>query len=171
MTVAFPTFPSGHVPSADEMAALLPLFAKKTATQAVTSSTTLVNDNELFVSVLANATYEVDTFIIYDGAAGTAIKVGFTAPSGATLDWWNNGTSGGNTSFINTGPFWGWSAIGTSNTIGTAGAGSEGVCRPGGILVTSSTPGTFQLQWAQGSSNATAVHVFAGSTMTLRRVA
>lgn len=171
MTAPFPTFPAGHEPTAGEMQAILPLYVRKGADQSVTSSTALVNDSALFQSVLANATYEMYAFLIYDGASGTNLKIAFYGPSGATLDWMQDGNTGGNTSAGGT-TWWGYNTISTNNsTYGTVGAGSKLACRPSGLLITSSTAGTFGLQFAQGGSNATAVHVFTGSWMILRRVA
>lgn len=169
--MTMPTFPAGHEPGADEFAALLPIYVRKTVDESLASNTTLQNDDELFCAVAANITYEVDLFLIYDGATAGDLKFAFTGPTSATLDWVQGGlissadaTSGS--------MFVGASNIGTTNTVVTgAGAGVKLVTMPRGLLITSSTAGTFQLQWAQGTSSATATHVFAGSWMRLRRVA
>jgi hypothetical protein len=39
-----------------------------------------------------------------------------------------------------------------------------------GILIVASTAGTFQLQWAQNTSNASATRIFSNSYLCLRRV-
>lgn len=168
-------WPSGHVPTSSEVADLFsaaePVFKRKTADQSVTNSTTLVNDTELFLSVAANRTYVIDSFLIYDGAGATAFKLAFTGPSGATFDWWQDGNSGGNSAASGT-TWWGYNQIGTTNsTYGAAGAGSKLACRPAGILIVGANAGTFQLQFAQGSSSATATHLFTGSCLWARWVA
>ena len=135
------------------------------------SSTTLQDDDALFVTVLANASYEVQCFLIYDGAGASALKVAFAGPTSATFDWWQDGNSGGNSAAAGT-TWWGYNTISTTNsTYGATGAGSKLAARPAGLLITSSTAGTFKLQWAQGSSSATATHIFTGSYMYLRRLA
>lgn len=167
--MTYPTFPTAHEPTASEFQALLELYAPKTVDEAVTSSTTLQNDDELFLAVAASCVYELQAFLIYDGAGANGLKVGWTGPSGATLDWWLDGNSGGNSSSTGT-TYWGYTQIGSANNIGAAGAGSKLVCRPAGRLITSTTPGTLQLQWAQGSSSATATHIFANSYLRLKRI-
>jgi hypothetical protein len=53
-----------------------------------------------------------------------------------------------------------------------AGNGSVGMAfQPKGSIITSSTAGFVTLQWAQNTSNATALLVLAGSWMKLTRVA
>lgn len=169
--MTMPTFPANHITSSDDLKALLPYFVRKGSDQAVTSSTTLVNDNELFLTLLPNATYSISTFIIYDGAGASGLKLAFTGPTNSTMAWWTNSTSGGNTTFINSNDYWGYNDLTIlTNSVGCAGAGSKGVCRPGGFLTTGATSGTVQFQWAQGTSSATATHVFAGSCMVARRV-
>lgn len=166
---AFPTFPSGHVVSADEMQALLPLPVRKSANQSVTSSTTLVNDNELFLSVVANATYEMWMYLVYDADTVGQLKIGFTGPSGFLLDWTTGGESS-TTSGTSGVPYWGYAFAGSTINYGAAGGGTLMVARPSGILTTASTAGTFQLQWAQAASSATSTTVHVTSTMVLRRI-
>ena len=163
-------FASGRTPSDVDYAALLPLFARKTTDESVTSSTTLQNDDALSVSVLASCTYEVKLFLVYDAATSGDLKFGFTGPAFATFDWVQGGLL--NTADASFGSF----AMDFKNATATAivtgaGAGTKLIAMPEGLLVVSTTAGSFGLQWAQGTSSATATHVFAGSWMRLRRVA
>lgn len=143
----------------------------KTATESVTSSTALQNDDQLFFSVAANARYTLEGFIIYDGATSGDLKLAFTYPAGATFEWSNYG---------NTGPAAGTSLTDMNTVIQTNDARSVNATptpsppglslAPRGYLITSSTAGTLQLQWAQDTSSATATRVRAGSWLRLMKV-
>jgi hypothetical protein len=141
--------------------------ARKTATESVTSSATLQNDDELFVSVEANAIYTVVACLFYDGATAGDFKFSFTGPSGYSFDYAATiaptaaTTAAGNT--VNNSAFAETDTLG----VGAVGAGTTLVVPIQGILVISSTAGTFQLQWAQNASSATATRVFAPSFLDL----
>lgn len=150
----------------------LGLFAVKTADEGVTSSTTLQNDDELVIAVSASAKYIMDGYLLYTGAADPAggLKMGWTGPSGAAMSWTNFGVNqNGSPSLVN------------YNVVAESLAGGRGVatnttsttmsCRPTGILTVGVTAGNLQLQWAQGTSNATATTVKTGSWLRLVRVA
>src|SRR5262245_15271614 len=90
--MAAPTWVSGQVLTASDVNTwFVPIAAVKTANESVTSSTTLQNDDELFVSVAANSTYLVQCYIKCDGAATGDIKLNWTAPASATFDSVVNG--------------------------------------------------------------------------------
>jgi hypothetical protein len=140
----------------------------KAANQSVTSSTTLVNDTHLALAVVANAVYELEGFIAYDGATSPSdIKMDWTLPASATLLWGPLGAAtGGAAAYaplaVNAGtPL-------TAGTYGTGGAYTA--LNPRGRLATAGTAGTLQFRWAQNTSNATATTIYAGSWIRLRRV-
>ena len=141
-------------------------FARKTATESVTSSATLQNDDALSVSVAASTTYEVELVVLYDGATAGDLKVGFTAPAAASFEGIAVGlavaatTSGDDTTA--------YVALGTSNAFGALGTGTTTAGRISGVLTTSGA-GTFQMQWAQQASSGTATRVFANSYLSLTR--
>lgn len=56
---------------------------KKTADQSITSSTTLVDDDELFFSVSANTTYAI-RFVLFVVSSTGALKVGINGPASPT---------------------------------------------------------------------------------------
>jgi hypothetical protein len=151
---------------------LAPLFARKTATESVTSSNTLQDDDELFVDVEADSVYVVEGVLQYDAGTGGDLKFSFTAPSGATLDWAatvaptaaTTATAPGTMNFNG-------SDLSTTYGAGGIGAGSRLSATFTGLLITDATAGTLQLQWAQFASNGTATRVFAGSFLHLRKVA
>jgi hypothetical protein len=147
------------------------IFARKSADESVTSSNTLQDDDHLTVAVVANAVYEIEGFLIYDGSTTGDIKIAWTVPSGATLTWSAPGppsSASGNTSSVKlakentSGDFYG--AIGT-------GAGNSLVLAIRGILRTSSTAGSLTLQWAQNTADATATTVYTDSYIKASRVA
>lgn len=142
-------------------------FAKAADTSR-TSTTTLADDLHLAGMALeANATYSLQGWIEYVGAAiGTGdLKMGFTTPAGCTMNWNSGGvvTTGAN-SYDATAP-----AAATSRTVGSGGA-VEMVARLGGRIITT-TAGILTLQWAQGTSSATATTIRAGSWLRLERIA
>lgn len=170
--MAPPTWVVGQVlTAADVNSWFVPLTVTKTADQSVTSSTALVNDTALSVTVAANATYQLmDCVLFYNGAAqGTAdLKFQFTGPAGSTLNMTALAfpTSGGFGGTV----FSGITGLSATRTAGTNGSSNTLPALLYGTLVTTATAGTFQLQWAQNTSNATATIIKAGSVLTLYRV-
>lgn len=142
---------------------------KTGATQSVTSSTTLVNATQLVLPLIANATYALSGFIVYDGAfAAGDIKVDWSLPASATMLWSANGMStsaaGGLTA--NT------VAAGTTISLGTYGAGPPYTALSlEGTITTLGTAGNAQFRFAQNSSNVFATSVYAKSRISARRIA
>jgi hypothetical protein len=147
---------------------LVPVFARKTADQ-TKANATLANDTHLALAVSASSTYIVDLFLIIDGSLAGDFKMGFTGPAGATMDWviaaQGTGATGtnGNQSFA-------YQTLATTDNAGTIGAAAKLVICPTGTLVTSTTAGTLQLQWAQNTTDATVTTLFTGSWLRLERV-
>jgi len=169
-----PTQNAGHVTTAQEWSDILafiqPLFARKTIDESVTSSTTIQDDDELSLTVIANATYDVTCHIIYQADGVGDMNVQFSGPAGASFNWVANGVASTQTA---TGSFFvGEGTLATTNiVVGGNGAGSSVVCRPSGLLIVGGTAGTFRFRWTQGTSSGTATIVKANSFMTARRVA
>lgn len=149
----------------------LGITAWKTADETVTSSTTVQNDDQLFLPVAANAKYKLTSHIFYSGGASPIgdLKLKWTGPTGAVLQWANYG--------VNTSALTSHNVVvealaaASPRAVGTNGAGAWMSCCPGGTLTTASTSGNLTLQWAQNSSSATGTIVYAGSEITLVRVA
>jgi hypothetical protein len=146
------------------------LYVRKTADQSVTSSTTLVDDNQLLLSVVANAVYELRMLLIYTAATTGDLNMTFTGPAAATLDWNVGGLSGTSATNPDGVTWWGANTIGGNDSVGGAGA-TNMVARPSGVLITAGTAGTFKLRWAQAASSGTATTIKTGSVMILQRVA
>jgi hypothetical protein len=141
----------------------------KSATESVTSSTTLQNDDHFVFSMQANAKYEMEAFLFYDGAADPAggLKMSFTGPASSSMTWCNFGANQGAPSSYNV-VVEGIAAAG--RVVATNGA-TVMSCRPAGTVTTAGTAGNLQFQWAQGTSNVTATRILADSWMRLTRVA
>jgi hypothetical protein len=103
-----------------------------------------------------------------DGASTGDIKLNFTGPAGAALTLVCNGLqSGGSTGADDQ------VAAFDLSTVPVFGLAGGSVNRPismQGTLITSSTAGTLQLQWAQNTSDGTATRVLSGSHLVLQRI-
>lgn len=143
------------------------LFARKTGTQSVTSSTTLVTDTALSVTVQANATYQVVVVLNYGGAAAGDIKVLVRCPTSASFTGFASAliTTAASQQDTQVAPYTenasvGWGALGSGSQYG----------RIEGVAVIASTAGTMSIEWAQNTSSSTSTQVFAGSYLMLTRV-
>ncbi|WDZ87179.1 hypothetical protein [Micromonospora cathayae] len=166
-----PVFATGDVPSADQVNKWFVnvTFARKTATESVSGSTALQDDDHLFVTVDASTVYELTAVLRYDGDAAGDLQIGWTVPAGATLDYWGSGltVTGANYSDDQNGAF----DLTTSVVaFGAIGVGTTCTVRLGGLLVTAGTAGTVRLRWAQRTAFATATRLFTNSFVSLRRV-
>src|SRR6266540_2063498 len=122
------------------------LFVRKTATESVTSSATLQDDDQLTLAVVANTVYTVGGLLLYDGATAGDLKYMFVVPAGATFKWSNmipatsiTGSGGNTTNFA------GFDDTQTLS-VGAAGAGITLAIAIHGLLVIAGTAGTFKLQ-------------------------
>jgi len=168
----YPEVLAGNRITAQLLDSMLPDIVIKPANETVTSSTTLQNDDDLFVSVEANAQYDVFLTVFHDSEATSGdIKFSWTGPSGATMNWGVH-TPTLTTTSSTTVPDTNMQVRLINEVVETGGADNTGTTMfASGSLTTSSTAGTLQLQWAQQTSNATASTVRAGSKLHVRRVA
>jgi hypothetical protein len=158
---------AGDVPTAAQLATLVPLRGNHTTDQSVTSSTTLVDATGLSVQVAANVSYDVWALLRLSGIPAGSIKVGWVAPAGATFDWFQSGEQSGATTRIDS-SFYG--ALTLSDTAIYPGiTGFNTIANPFGQLITAGTAGTFKIQFAQSVSNGTASSILARSVLTLRQ--
>lgn len=157
---------AGHIATVADFSTVATVL--KTITESVASSTTLQNDDELVLAVAANSKYALEGYFLYDGSTAADLKVAFTVPTGATINW---------------SPFAPTSGVGTTDynvTVITTSGGTRGVAcngatvmsmQPKGYISVGATAGNLQLQFAQVASNATATRILAGSWMMLTRLA
>jgi hypothetical protein len=126
----------------------------KTGAESVTSSTTVQDDDHLAFDIPANQTWRAKYEILLTAAGSTDARLKFTLPSGATAS--ATGT---------------YARASDNSTTETSDATTEFVVTISNAansthnallciylrVVNSSTAGTVQLQWAQGTSNATSL--------------
>ena len=144
------------------------LLKRKTADQSVTSSTTPTNDNDLTFAIAANEEWIV-TFQLDGGAAinTTGFKFTIAAPAGATLTAFF-ADAGDVSTFI---PIKGRiTSPGSTWTYSSGATGGDFLVAITARVVNGATPGNVTLQWAQGTSSATAVTLRADSIMQATRV-
>ena len=168
-------YTTGEVLTAANLnASVNPLIAIKTATETVNNSTTIQDDDELFVTPSTNATYWVQTLVLYDSVSTTPnIKIAFSFAAGATFTYGGMGMTTANANF-DTGAGDGYlrfpaATSGGRRTYGTM--ASELGAMPNGILIMDSTAGTFRLRWAQDTATAENTQVKAKSYIWARRIA
>lgn len=137
--------------------------ARKTADETINNTSVFQDDDELFVSLEANVVYLARVHIVYNSGATPDFKYAFTLPSGTTAPMWS---------------FQGITTVsaftyGVASSGGVSGLGGTGADQPVdafGVVITGSTAGTMQLQWAQETANASNTIVRAGSYLELRRI-
>ena len=143
---------------------------RKPSTESVTSSTTLQNDDALFLPVAANTSYWVQAFLIYDGPASNGMKWGFTAPTGSTMGWvvdsLSTGGGGGTADLVSRARL----NISATPINASVGAGVSLAAVPKGMLQTGSNSGTLRIQWCQNASSATAVRMINSSVLMIRKL-
>lgn len=169
MSTLFTPAANGVLHAAD-VAQLLPRRAVKPSNVAIASNTTLQNDSALLLSVDASAEYEITGKIIYTQGVTGQLKMGWSAPTGAVMDWTAVGLASSVTAAasgsidVTTWTITASPVVGGTNAVTVA-------AHIFGHLTTSTTAGTLQFKWAQSVSSATGVTVFAGSYLIARQIA
>ena len=144
-----------------------PVFwMQSSANQSVTSSTTLVSSSEGLGVDAPAGTYWINGFVVYEAIASAGIKYSLTLGGSATTFWWRgDGINPAATTSLDT------SDHGVQTTSGFTTAGGAGATTPLGIniqgFIVTSNPVSFEFQFAQATSQATATTVLAGSWFTL----
>lgn len=139
-----------------------PLWVRKTLAEALTSSISLQNDDELVLALAASATYEVWLTVLVKAAAagGTpGLRVDFTVPSGADMTNAYFEISG---SMALTNASGGVTGINLNTT--------DLVFKEQFTIITTNA-GNLQFRWAQQVSSANATTVDVGSKLLAIRVA
>ncbi|GIH29101.1 hypothetical protein Aph01nite_74110 [Acrocarpospora phusangensis] len=140
----------------------------KAADESVASSTVMQNDDHLLLPVAANTRYLVDSLVKYFGEDLADMKFGWTAPAGATLDWYSDaywtGTSDSGKVMREV------RTLAQTQSCGCSGASFTFAAALRGTLNVGGTAGNLQLQWAQVTSNGTANQVLTGSLLRVTRL-
>ncbi|MGW3651906.1 hypothetical protein [Streptomyces sp. NPDC000878] len=167
----YPPVYAGTAVTAAFLESMLPIIETKTATESVTNSITMQNDDQLFAAVEANATYSVDLHLFYDAATAADITFGWSGPSGAAMTW---GMIGAQVNVTSSGtvPDVTMQTRIISEVQDLGGGASTGTYAwVHGTLTTAGTAGNLNLRWAQRALSATATNVRAGSQLSLKRTA
>jgi hypothetical protein len=137
------------------------------------SSNTTFQNITGFSWTVSEGAYELRGYIPYLGAGDTGVygaagglKLAFTGPAGASLLFTNFGPNQGDLTSYNTVVE---GLAGTGRFMGSNG-GTIMSCQPQGTLVVGVTGGTFQAQYAQAGSSATATQILGGSRMSLTKI-
>jgi len=141
----------------------------KAADESVTSSTTLQDDNEITFSVAANTDYWLEALIIFSADPAGDLKIQWSGPASATLDWI---TDGGGSAAAATVDVVSRTMQGISSTPGHGGVTNNSTILCAlhkGLLRVAGTAGTFKLTWAQLASSVNATFVRADSVAVLTR--
>lgn len=144
------------------------IIAIKTADESVTSSTTVQDDNHLSMTLNANSNYWLDGILIIDGAVGGDFKLQFVVPSGTIRYLSDAGDSAITATLMEVDR--NWKAGSLTTIMGTVASGTSTIVPVMGIIRTAASGGTFKLQWAQGTSSATATRVFTNSFLRVTRM-
>lgn len=148
------------------------LRATKTANETVTSSTTLQNDDQLTVTLDASSVYRIYMLLLMAGATAGEVKTSWTVPASATgfkscMGPGSDSTSrdAGTTTTMRYGVHTFTTTVnyGMADAVNFVHAVEQGV-------VTTTTGGTFVLQWAQQASSATASTIAAGSYLIAEKI-
>lgn len=143
----------------------------RTGLQSLSNSTTMQDDDTLFLPVARNTVYQVDALLIVDGPASGDVKVGWTVPSGSRMDWYGDGTDPAATATGFFGLGRGWQDETGTPSSATINTSTRNVLNPRGVLRVGGTSGTLQLRWAQVTASGSATRMRDGSTLTLTRLA
>ncbi|MDB5910429.1 MAG: hypothetical protein JWP34_4543 [Massilia sp.] len=148
-------------------------FKRKTTNLSISNQATPQSDADFAFPVVVGV-YKMSGFLIYNGTVSTTnFTTKWAAPSGAVLDWGLHGPLAGATATpsnlaTNVKTLANQSTVGVYGTTSTTTA----TCLMYGLLDnTAGTSGTFQFQWAQAASNASAITLLAPSYIIVTRVA
>ena len=134
----------------DQLKATWHLLARKTADQSVTSSTVLVDDTHLQLTVLANEVWSLEFRLLMNAAAAGDFRWTYSFPSGNVYEHLA-GTNGAGTflDIPNT------HAASDDNTQNLNGLAAINLWVISTMYVVGGTGGTLKLRWCQQTSSAT----------------
>lgn len=141
----------------------------KAADESISNTTTAQNDDHLFLPVAANTDYWVELFLRYDADSTADFRLGWSVPSGATMEWTSNGLSNAATGTAD--QLWRRRRDATmEEALGGVGSGTDVIALPEGLLRVGSNAGQIRVKWAQINSSATASRVFQRSMLMISRM-
>jgi hypothetical protein len=162
----FPAIVAGEILTASLLQSFAPTYAYKATDLSRATFTTLTADPDLSIPTVANAVYEVNGYLNYEGGTIGASDIIIELTSNGTLRYQilsadpSAGVVIGNT----------FQGSGTK-ALATNGAGNLRAASLAGTLIAGGTAGSLTLLWAQNTSSATATILHAGSRLAIRRIA
>lgn len=186
MAESYPSPTAGQRITAALLRSMLPQTARKTADTSRSATTTATADPHLTFEVVADAVYTWWGWVKYDADTAGDLVIDFTVPTGSLGEWVGfgagnpvTGASATPTLRIDTQGTSGYlirtetTDVAASRSFGGLGVGAAlviGISMYGTLRV-GSTAGTFSLDWAQGTSSATATTLYTDSWINMLRVA
>lgn len=186
MSEAYPTYLAGQRITASLLSSAQPMVARKTADTSRSATTVTAADPHLQFPVAANGVYTMDGWIKYDSPILADINIDWSAPAGSLGEWTAIavghspviGASGAPALITDTQDARGYllrmeaNDVTAARSFGGLGTGIVPVTMHfKGMLRVSTTPGTYSLDWAQFTSNATATTLYTDSWLMLQRIA
>ncbi|MFI1889809.1 hypothetical protein [Streptomyces jumonjinensis] len=185
MPESYPDLPAGRRITGSLLRAMLPLTARKTADTSRAATTTAAPDPHLYFDVAAGGVYTLSGWISYDGPAAADLTLDFSAPAGSQGEWtgWGPGVAtvvGASTVPVlttDTSSPRGYMTrmeptdVTAARTFGCINVGTPLTVTIWGTLRVGPVGGTYSLDWAQVTSDAGAVTLYADSWLSLRRIA
>ncbi|MGW1127449.1 hypothetical protein [Streptomyces sp. NPDC002526] len=166
----YPQVYAGQRVTAALLTSMVPNVVVKASTQAVNNSTTLVNDDTLYVPVEAGGVYEVTAWVVHASATAADIQIGWSAPSGSTMTWGVQGPALSSTAASDAPANFQQRSIGQTASLG-GGAGTSVCTDARGVLTVGSSSGLLRMRWAQNTANASDTQVLGGSHLRIKRIA
>lgn len=185
MPESYPGPLAGQRITASLLRSMLPQTLRKTSDTSRSATTTVTADPHLQLEVEANAVYIWEGWIKYGGGTTGDLNLDFSAPSGSLGEW--AGIGGGSSAVTgasaapalvtDTVTSRGYmvrletSDVAQARSFGTLGVSDALHIALHGTLRVGSTPGTWSLDWAQNTSDATATTLYTDSWVRFQRVA
>lgn len=185
MPESYPTLVAGQRLTASLMRSMLPQIMRKSSDTQRSATTTATADPHLQINVEANAVYIWNGWLKYSGPPAADLLLDFSVPSGSLGEW--TGSGGGTSAVtgasaapalvVDTATSRGYmvrlesSDVAQSRAFGTISTTDVLSIQMYGTLRVGSTAGTWSLDWAQNTSDATATTVYTDSWINMIRVA
>lgn len=145
-----------------------PLIVVKSTDKTANANTTLSDDPQLSIAVLAATTYLFEALLIWSSGTTPDAKFGLTVPAGCTWQLAPFGIPAAGTATAGSLE----TAIFTASGIplGGVAAGTKTAALVTGVVFVAGTAGSVTVSWAQNSSNASNTVLYTGSWLQLTRV-
>ncbi|MFI6251523.1 hypothetical protein [Streptomyces sp. NPDC051016] len=184
MPESFPVYAGGQRITGSLLRSGQIIALRKTADTNITASTTTTADPHLQFTADANTVYTWWGWVKYSADTAGDLNLDFSAPVGALGEWFGVGagnpvtgasatptlridTQGASGYFVRTET----TDVTSARSFGGLGSGITLGIQLNGTLRMAATGGTFSLDWAQGTSSATATTLYTDSWINLQRVA